>query len=547
MMSDEKTFYERFQVFVDKTIEEFPVFGTQLGDHRYDHMLGKYDGESLKRQIRELKADLAEFEAMDTARFGLAARIDHRIAVQALKRFVRDTEVARHEYRDPGVYLNAALGGVFMLIIKDFAPLPERLVSVLGRLREIPRVLEEGRGVIVPAETPKLWAKMALESAQMGAGLFMGLIPSLAPQAPDIAEELTEAATAAGAAVQEYAAWVEAEVLPNAEGEFAAGQELFDTMLRDDHMVDWNADWLLGKGYELYEGTLAEMEELARKIDPSKSAKELVEAMKDDHPSGEELLDTYRGAMARARQFVVERDLVTIPEGEELKIVETPMFLRNQIPYAAYMPPGLLEEVQQGVFVVTPVDPNDPPEKQEEKLRGHGRDDLPIVALHEAYPGHHLQLVVANLNRSLPRIFAGYLTSLFIEGWAFYCEEMMEQQGFIDKPIQRLGRLQAQLWRAARIIVDASLHTGKMSHEEAVRFMVDKANLEPSDAEVEVNRYTQSPTQPMSYLMGKYEIMQIVDEYRSRFPDHGMKQMHDALLSGGSLPPRLMRRHLFEG
>jgi uncharacterized protein (DUF885 family) len=250
--------------------------------------------------------------------------------------------------------------------------------------------------------------------------------------------------------------------------------------------------------------------------------------------------------MARARQFVLDHDLVTIPEGEELKIVDTPMFLRNQIPYAAYMPPGLLEEVQQGVFVVTPVDPNDPPEKQEEKLRGHGNDDLPITALHEAYPGHHLQLVVANLNKSLPRLFGGFLSSLFIEGWAFYCEEMMEQQGFIDKPIQRLGRLQAQLWRAARIILDASLHTGKMSHEEAVEFMVEKANLEPSDAEVEVNRYTQTPTQPMSYLMGKYEIMQVVDEYRVRFPDHSLKQMHDALLSGGSLPPRLLRRHLFE-
>ena len=169
-----------------------------------------------------------------------------------------------------------------------------------------------------------------------------------------------------------------------------------------------------------------------------------------------------------------------------------------------------------------------------------------MTALHEAYPGHHLQLVVANLNRSLPRLFGGVLSSLFVEGWAFYCEEMMEQQGFINKPIQRLGRLQAQLWRAARIIVDVSLHTGKMSYEDAVQFMIEKAHLEPADARVEVNRYTQTPTQPMSYLMGKYEIMQIVDEYQARYPDHSLKQMHDALLTGGSLPPRLMRRHLFD-
>ncbi len=544
-MSTEQQFYERFQAYVDKSMEEFPVFSTQMGDHRFDHLLEHFDEATLQRQLAELKADLAEFEAMDTSGFSLAASIDHEIAVQSLKRFVRDAEVVRSEYRDPGLYLTLALAGVFLLIVKDYAPLPERLASVLGRVCEIPRVLQEGKANINPAETPKLWAQMALESAQMGVGLFAGLLPSLAPQAPEIAGELVEAAQAAAAAVQDYAAWIEGQVIPDAQGEFAAGRGLFEIMLRENHMVDWDVDWLLAKGHELYDSTLAEMEALAREIDPNKSAKELVEGIKDHHPSAGELLDVYRHAMKRARQFVMDRDLVTIPVGEELKIVETPLFLRNQIPYAAYMPPGLLEEVQQGIFVVTPVDPNDPPEKQEEKLRGHGYDELPVTALHEAYPGHHLQLTVANLNKSLPRLFGGFLSSLFVEGWAFYCEELMEQQGFINKPIQRLGRLQAQLWRAARIIVDVSLHTSKMGYEEAVQFMVQKANLEPSDARAEVNRYTQTPTQPMSYLMGKYEIMQVVDEYQTRYPDHGLKQMHDAILSCGSLPPRLMRQRLF--
>ncbi|MFQ5616815.1 MAG: DUF885 domain-containing protein, partial [Anaerolineales bacterium] len=456
-----------------------------------------------------------------------------------------DSEQVRSAFRDPATYTNIALGGVFLLIIKDYAPMPERLQSVLGRMREIPRVLEEGKANVIPAETPRLWAEMALESAQMGAGLFQGLIPSLSAQAPDIAGALDEAAQTAAGAVQDYAAWIENNVIPKAQGEFPAGRELFETILRENHMVDWNIDWLLARGHELYDSTLVEMETLAQEIDPGKSAKELVEAIKDDHPAAEALLDTYRDAMERARQFVIDHDLATIPADEELKIVETPLFIRNQIPYAAYIPPGLLEEVQQGIFFVTPVDPNAPPEEQEEKLRGHGHDDLPVTALHEAYPGHHLQLTVANLNKSLPRLFGSFLSSLFIEGWAFYCEEMMEQQGFINKPIQRLGRLQAQLWRAARIIVDVSLHTGKMSYDEAVQFMVEKANLEPSDAKVEVNRYTQSPTQPMSYLMGKHEIMQIVDEYKTRNPDHSLKQMHDAILRCGSLPPRLLRRRLF--
>lgn len=544
-MSNEQHFYDRFQAFIDKLVEEAPVFATQLGDHRFDDLLGHFDEATLKRQLADLKSDLVEFQSMDTGDFSLDAQIDHTIAVQSLKYFIRDAEVVRPEYRDPGQYLSVTMGGVFVLIVKDFAPLPERLQSVLGRLRRTPRVLSEGKANIVPAETPRLWAEMALESAQMGMGLFAGLIPSLAPQAPDIADALNKAAQAAADAVQDYAGWLENDVIPNAQGEYPAGRELFETMLRENHIVDWDADWLLAKGHELYDSTLAEMEALAKEIDPGKTAKELIEQMKDHHPSAEGLLDAYREEMRNARQFVVDHGLVTIPVNEELKIIETPLFLRNQIPYAGYMSPGLLEELQQGIFVVTPVNPDDPPEKQEEKLRGHPYDDLPVTALHEAYPGHHLQLTVANLNKSLPRLFGGFLSSLFIEGWAFYCEEMMEQQGFINKPVQRLARLQAQLWRAARIIVDVSLHTGKMSYEEALEFMVEKANLEPADATAEVKRYTQTPTQPMSYLMGKYEIMRIVEEYRARFPDHSLKQMHDTMLICGSLPPRLMRQRLF--
>lgn len=544
-MTTETEFYNEFQAYIDKIISEVPVFATQLGDHRYDHILGHYDEATLQRQYVEMKEVLVDFEGMDTRSFSTEAAIDYVIAVQTIKSFVREFEEFRQEYRDPGTYLMTALAGVFLLIMKDFAPLDERLASVLGRMRDLPRVLAEGKENIIPEETPELWAEMSLENTQMGMGIFAGLIPSLAEQVPEIELELKEASQAALAAVQDYGKWIEEEVIPNAAGAFPVGKEYFETLLAENHMVDWNSDWLLEKGYELYDSTLAEMEALAQQINPDKSAKDLVEDIKNEHPTADDLLDTYRAAMESARQFVIDHQLATIPENESLKIIETPVFWRNQIPYAAYMQPGLLDVEQEGIFVVTPVNPEDSAEAQEEKLRGHPLDDIPITALHEAYPGHHLQLTVANLNKSLPRLFGGYLSTLFIEGWAFYCEEMMEQQGFINKPIQRLARLQAQLWRASRIIVDVSIHTGRMTYEEAVQFMVDKANLEPADAKVEVDRYTQSATQPMSYLMGKYEIMQIVEEYREKYPDHSLMQMHDAILESGSLPPRLLRKRLF--
>jgi uncharacterized protein (DUF885 family) len=248
--------------------------------------------------------------------------------------------------------------------------------------------------------------------------------------------------------------------------------------------------------------------------------------------------------MAAIRQYVIDHEIVTIPAGETLRIVETPPYLRPIIPYAAYMPPGMLEEKQEGHFLVTPVDPDAPAEEQEQKLKGHYWAKLPITALHEAYPGHHLQLVWANRRETIPRRLGSLMATLFIEGWAFYCEELLEQMGYIAAPVQRLGRLNDQLWRAARIVLDVSLHTRGMKVEEAIDLLVKECGLEPANAQAEVRRYTQSPTQPQSYLMGKLAILDIVRDYQRAHPGASLRAQHDAILGCGSLPPRLIRKQL---
>jgi uncharacterized protein (DUF885 family) len=269
-----------------------------------------------------------------------------------------------------------------------------------------------------------------------------------------------------------------------------------------------------------------------------------LEEAKADHPTAESLLDAYRQEMAAIRQYVVDHDIATIPEGERLRIEETPVYLWPIIPYAAYMPPGIFEKKQEGIFLVTPVDANAPPEEQEQKLKGHPWTTLPVTALHEAYPGHHLQLIWSNRQKTIPRRMGVFLATLFIEGWAFYCEELLEQMGYIAKPIQRLGRLSEQLWRAGRIILDVSLHTKGMSVDEAVAFLVQQCQLEPANALAEVRRYTQTPTQPQSYLMGKLAILELIAGYRRAHPEASSREIHDAILGCGSLPPRLMRQQL---
>jgi uncharacterized protein (DUF885 family) len=544
MKPQEAKFYQQAERFIDRLLEEAPVAATQLGDHRFDDRLADYSQAARERQEREVRQALAEFERFDPKGFGVDARIDHRLMVQIARSILREFEKFRGYLRNPGLYSDECLGGVFLLLIREFAPLEERLEKALGRLKAAPEVLAQGKENLIPEEVPPVWNEVALESAKQGLGLFTMLIPVLAQQAPKLREELNEASQRAAQALEDYARFLQEEVAPKAQGDFAVGKELFEELLRENHMLDYTSEELLRTGWRLFEETEAELEELARKIDPQKSVREILEAAKADHPQAAELLEVYRREIARARQFVLDHEIATIPEGESLKIEPTPPFWRGIIPYAAYMMPGPLEKAQQGIFLVTPVDPTSPAEEQEEKLRGHNWAKLPVTALHEAYPGHHLQLTFANTVGSLPRKLGMFISTLFIEGWAFYCEELMERLGYIDKPIQRLGRLQDQLWRAARIILDVSLHTEKMTVEEAVDFLVDRVGLEKTNALAEVRRYTLTPTQPMSYLMGKLEILKIIEEYKKRHPDASLKEVHDAILSCGSLPPRLMRQRL---
>jgi len=539
----EEQFYERVDQMVMWLMERMPVVATFMGLHTWDDRLQDLGLAALEELNGELRLRRQELEALDTAEFSLEAQIDHEVMIQQVKNALREYEKVQGHLRNPNTYLQEALGGVFLLLAKDFAPLIDRLRNAMARAREVPRVLQQGKDNLQPEAVPRLWCELAIQQGRGGLALFTQLLPALVRQTPELQDEVEEAARAAAGAIEQFVQFLQDEVLPRCRGDFAAGTELFNELLREDHMVDYDADQLLNTGWRLFNETKAQMEDLAREIDSRKTVHELLEEAKADHPSADQLLDTYRQSMGASRRFVVEHDIAGIPEDENLRIIETPAFLRATMPYAAYMSPGIFEDQLEGLFFVTPVDPSAPLDIQEEKLKGHYRAKLPVTTLHEGYPGHHLQLIWAVTHGSTARKLSG--NNLFIEGWAFYCEELMERLGYISEPVQRLGRLSDQLWRAARIILDVSLHCKGMSVEEAVDFLVEKAGLERSNALAEVSRYTSTPTQPQSYLMGKLEILKIVEEYQKCYPQASMRQMHDSILACGSLPPRLMKMQLF--
>jgi uncharacterized protein (DUF885 family) len=382
--------------------------------------------------------------------------------------------------------------------------------------------------------------RSAIESARAGTGFLRALPahPRLAAADAAAAGELETAIDGAVRALDDYAAFLEAEILPRARGTFACGERYFNDLLRWRHaLVDIDAAGLHRLGGRLVERTRAELEEACLAFAGTRDLAVALERIRADHPPAEALLETYREAMQAARAFLAACDLVTLPAVETLEVVETPVFLRHEIPFAAYCEPAPNDPEQRGWYYVTP--PADA-----EALAEHDRAGIMNTCVHEAWPGHHLQFVTANLNpaaRTLPRLLNASAT--LYEGWALYGESLMHEQGFLDRPAHRVLLLRDRLWRALRIVLDVELHTRGLALEAAAERMTRELGFPHAQALADLTWYTRAPTVPLGYATG----FLLIEAVRRRLLAAGLtlKAFHDRLLAVGSIALPLVIRRAF--
>ncbi len=514
------------------------------GIHKYDSELdhwGITERKEYQRKLRNWRREIETQLKADTLDPG--ERLDLEVLLCEIEKGIAEGENFDRFKNDPSLYPNAAIMALLILEIREFAPFEERLAALLGRLKDIPRFLTEAKDSLRQSEKiPREWLTMAQEANSAAQRYFTSIITGTAAKFPPLRHELMAAATLASKFVEEYEQFISNELLKRADSSFAAGSEFYEVLLQRHHLLPYRASDLKKMGQEYLERTLREMRETAADIEPRKSLREVIEDIKKDTPEEDELENYYRDVVRRTREFVVARGLVTLPPDESLEIMTTPPSERGTLPYAAYMQPAPFETNQKGYFWVTPLDKRLSREHQQTQLTGHSRAAIEVRALHEGYPGHHLQLCLANrLPSKVRRVFG---TNVFVEGWALYCEELMKREGFYRDRRTDLMQLKDQLWRSCRVVIDVGIHTGEMTFDEAVKMLVETAMLEPTSAVAEVRRYTQNPTQPMSYLIGKIEIERLSADYRLKFPNKSLRQFHDELLSYGSVPIALARREM---
>jgi uncharacterized protein (DUF885 family) len=527
--------YDLVEARFDRLIRDNPVLGTALGLHRDDDLLGDGSREALLAELAADQAHLANVEALDPAGMSPEARFERDLELHNVRRAIFDTDVLRIWERR-SFALDVIGDGLFLLFVRDHAPLPERLEAISGRLEAIATYLEEAKTRATVPQV-RLWQGVELETAA-GLPIFFDEIVAAGTGVLEPADlrRLERASEVAKLAVELYATWLEG-TLPGGTDEWAIGRERQDALVGLRGFDGLSADDILELGWQHLEAEHAARTAVAREIDPDGDELTAIDLVKSDQPATfEAALDAYRDAMLRARRHIVEHDLMTIPDGERIEVIATPEYMRNVIPFAAYFDPAAFDRDPKGIYIVTPSVGGDP-----NAMREHNFASISNTSVHEAYPGHHLQLDTARRNPSLTRLLTE--APEFVEGWGMYSELLMREHGFDADPRFRLIVHTDAIWRACRVILDIRMQRGELTIEEATDFLVEHTRFERPNAHAEVQWYTYRPTYPLSYLLGRTLLLGLRADEQARLGERfSLKGFHDALLRNGSLPVSFHRR-----
>ncbi len=536
----DESLYDLVEARFERLVRDNPVLGTGLGLHERDGELGDGSREALLGELEADRAHLGVVESIDPSSLSEAARFEREIEIHNLRRSIFDTaEIRTWERRS--LALDTVGNGLFLLFARDHLPLAERLEAIASRLEATPVHLEQAKSRAIGPQV-RLWQGLEIETAESLPGFFDEIVAAgtAALDAPQL-RRLERAAETAKIAVARYRGWLAESRAPGTD-DWALGRERHDELVRLRAFDGHDSDAILELGWQ----KLAEEKEAriaaAREIDPDAAETEVVDRVKADGPTTfNEALEAYRQAMHRARRHLVERELVTVPDDERIDVIETPGYLRNVVPFAAYFEPPKFDPSPQGIYIVTPSVNGDP-----RAMREHNYASISNTSIHEAYPGHHLQLAVAARHPSLSRLLTD--APEFTEGWGMYSELMMREHEFDADARFRLILHTDAIWRACRIVLDIRMHRGEVSVEEATRFLLAHTRFEEPNARAEINWYTYRPTYPMSYLLGRTLLLGLrADEQRRLGERFSLRDFHDTLLRNGSLPISFHRRLLAAG
>jgi uncharacterized protein (DUF885 family) len=538
--------------YVKTYLAAHPLHGTALGFHEYDGKISDYSRLALDAELARLRRFDDRLAKFDPAKLSPRQSIDFRILQAAVKRELFEMQDMSVFERNPMVYARA--GDVNVYIKRNFAPLEDRVRSLVAIESQIPNILIAAR-TNLDEKLPKPFIELAIQIARGSADFLRKDLVAAVSGVKD--EQLRVAFQAANRkaanALSDYATWLEREKLPKATLDFALGEEKFARFLAQTELVNLPPQKVLEIGMAQLKAEQEAFAEAAKKIDPNKPAIEVFKQIQSEHPASDKLIPDISKDLDKLRKYVVSRRLVGIPSEIRAKVKETPQYLRATS-FASMDTPGPFEKrATEAYYYVTPTEEEWPEQEKQEWLSAFNYYTSDIVSIHEVYPGHYVQdlHLTASPASKVEKIFGSYA---FIEGWAHYCEKMMIDEGFgsptNSSPSEddvkraakyRMAQADEALLRLCRLCVSIKVHTQNMSIDEATKFFQDNCYYEQKPARQEAMRATFDPGY-LNYTLGKLQILKLRDDYKAQQgDDFSLQKFHNELLSHGMPPIRLLR------
>ena len=544
--------FSRFsREYLDWYYEQNPVRATGLGIHLYDARLPDLSAEAHAHKTASLRAWLERLGRIDRAALTGDAVFDVRVLENAIRAELLELEEVREWRRNPMVYNGVIVYGLSSLSSREFAPVEERMRSLMARMAAIPTVIASAKANL--ADVPRPWAEQTVRDTRGTVSyLRKDLTAALQAQGlsrvePPLREQFEAARKKAEAEVEDFARWLEKDLLPRATGDFRLGKALFEKKLALEEHVELSAEQLRDineRAIRYYQDWVARE---AARIDPKKTPAQVMEAITQDYPPAEELIPTARRQLQEVQRFIKDKQLVTLPSDRLPTVRETPPYAR--MGFASMDTPGPFEQrATEAYYNLTNVEPDWTPEQKAQHLTYFNRSGLLGITVHEGMPGHFVQLLYeAQIPTDVRKVFS---PASVVEGWAHYTEQMMVDEGLGGgDPAIRLGQLRRALQRHARWHAALALHVFGDSVDQAARRYAEIAYFEPFPALREVQRGTFNPTY-LYYALGRMQILKLREDYRraqeARGEKFSLRDFHDRLLRLG-LPITLARQALLPG
>jgi uncharacterized protein (DUF885 family) len=535
------TFDRLVDELVDDVLRRNPTQATYLGIHTYDSQLEDASRAAIEQESVALRAFRTRVAAIGPDTLSPARALDHEQVLRAIDSQLLTNDVIRPWQTTPDVYSSGITQTAFIMIKRSFAPPEVRLRALIARERLMIAYLNEARRNL--ENPPEVLTRIAIEQLDGNKDFFATAVPAAfeSVKVPTLVAEFREANQAVIDALDAYKTFLQKDLLPRSKGRFAIGADTLAKKFAADEMVTLPLDRLLAIAQADLARNKKAFAETAAKIAAGRSPAAVVSALGADHPPAAALLSTTQQMLDSLREFLEQKQLVTIPSRVPARVEETPPFLRATTSASMDTPGPFETAATEAYYNMTLPDPKWPKAQIDAFMKQWYYASIANVSVHEVWPGHYLQFLYGPQFPSKARKVFGAASNA--EGWAHYCEQMMLDEGFhAGDPKYRLAQVQDALLRDVRFIVGIRMHSQGMTVAEAQR-MFERDAYQPAPVALsEAKRGTTDPTYGY-YTMGKLMILKLRDDDRAaRGATWSIRDFHDRFLQLGPLPLPLVRK-----